>query len=177
MALPGVGRKVADCVALFSLDQSDTVPVDTHVWQVASRRPVHGVVCPHEPRWTLTLCARLQIAGREFDPSLQETKTLTPKVQAQGNWGKTWSLTVHLFTEHQCSRPCRAHPTLRFMIELPLYSVPASLFIPAGPSIHQHQSVRTVDHLGPRGLLRRLLCLTDHLSLHAIQGPHGPVLR
>ena len=29
--LPGVGPKVADCVALFSLDQAGTVPVDTHV--------------------------------------------------------------------------------------------------------------------------------------------------
>ena len=27
----GVGDKVADCVALFSLDSSETVPVDTHV--------------------------------------------------------------------------------------------------------------------------------------------------
>ena len=33
----GVGMKVADCVALFSLDQPATVPVDTHVWQIARR--------------------------------------------------------------------------------------------------------------------------------------------
>ncbi|XP_048497007.1 N-glycosylase/DNA lyase OGG1 isoform X2 [Beta vulgaris subsp. vulgaris] len=31
--LPGVGPKVASCVALFSLDQHHAVPVDTHVWQ------------------------------------------------------------------------------------------------------------------------------------------------
>ena len=31
----GVGMKVADCVALFSLDQSDCIPVDTHVWNIA----------------------------------------------------------------------------------------------------------------------------------------------
>ena len=30
----GVGRKVADCIALFSLDQPASIPVDTHVWQV-----------------------------------------------------------------------------------------------------------------------------------------------
>lgn len=29
MELPGVGRKVADCVALFSLDQAAAIPVDT----------------------------------------------------------------------------------------------------------------------------------------------------
>jgi 3-methyladenine DNA glycosylase/8-oxoguanine DNA glycosylase len=33
--LPGVGPKVAACVALFSLDKADAIPVDTHVWQLA----------------------------------------------------------------------------------------------------------------------------------------------
>ncbi|XP_038989430.1 N-glycosylase/DNA lyase OGG1 [Phoenix dactylifera] len=33
--LPGVGPKVAACIALFSLDQHHAVPVDTHVWQIA----------------------------------------------------------------------------------------------------------------------------------------------
>jgi N-glycosylase/DNA lyase len=54
--LPGVGRKVADCVALFSLDQRGCVPVDTHVWHIACR---------------------------DFDPSLSETKSLTPTVYAR----------------------------------------------------------------------------------------------
>ncbi|KAK7200757.1 8-oxoguanine DNA glycosylase [Novymonas esmeraldas] len=35
MALPGVGRKVADCVALFSLSCRHIVPVDTHMAQIA----------------------------------------------------------------------------------------------------------------------------------------------
>ncbi|XP_058097473.1 N-glycosylase/DNA lyase OGG1 [Magnolia sinica] len=35
--LPGVGPKVAACIALFSLDQHHAIPVDTHVWQIASR--------------------------------------------------------------------------------------------------------------------------------------------
>ncbi|EOQ99457.1 N-glycosylase/DNA lyase [Wallemia ichthyophaga EXF-994] len=35
--LMGVGPKVADCVALMSLDQFDSIPVDTHVWQIAIR--------------------------------------------------------------------------------------------------------------------------------------------
>jgi len=35
--LPGVGPKVADCVALFSLNQLNLVPVDTHVFQIAQR--------------------------------------------------------------------------------------------------------------------------------------------
>ncbi len=33
--IKGVGLKVADCVALFSLDKTEVVPVDTHVWQIA----------------------------------------------------------------------------------------------------------------------------------------------
>lgn len=51
--LPGVGPKVADCVALFSLDQAELVPVDTHVWQIACR---------------------------DLDPSLSQCKSLTPTV-------------------------------------------------------------------------------------------------
>uniref|UniRef100_A0A665T5T6 N-glycosylase/DNA lyase n=2 Tax=Echeneis naucrates TaxID=173247 RepID=A0A665T5T6_ECHNA len=35
--LPGVGSKVADCVCLMSLDKTDAVPIDTHMWQIAKR--------------------------------------------------------------------------------------------------------------------------------------------
>ena len=37
LPLQGVGPKVADCVALFSLDQLAVVPVDVHVWKIASQ--------------------------------------------------------------------------------------------------------------------------------------------
>jgi N-glycosylase/DNA lyase len=33
----GVGPKVADCVCLMSLDKHDSIPVDTHVYQIAKR--------------------------------------------------------------------------------------------------------------------------------------------
>jgi N-glycosylase/DNA lyase len=33
----GVGRKVADCVAIFSLQQDAAIPVDVHVWNIALR--------------------------------------------------------------------------------------------------------------------------------------------
>lgn len=29
--------QVADCVALFSLDQASAIPVDVHVWRIACR--------------------------------------------------------------------------------------------------------------------------------------------
>ncbi|XP_047334616.1 N-glycosylase/DNA lyase OGG1 isoform X2 [Impatiens glandulifera] len=32
-SLPGVGPKVAACIALFSLDHHQAIPVDTHVWK------------------------------------------------------------------------------------------------------------------------------------------------
>lgn len=35
-SLPGVGPKVAACIALFSLDQHHAIPVNTHVWQIAT---------------------------------------------------------------------------------------------------------------------------------------------
>ena len=35
--LPGVGAKVADCVCLMSLDKTEAIPVDTHVWQISLR--------------------------------------------------------------------------------------------------------------------------------------------
>jgi N-glycosylase/DNA lyase len=36
-ALPGIGPKVAACICLFALDKHDAIPVDTHVWALATR--------------------------------------------------------------------------------------------------------------------------------------------
>jgi N-glycosylase/DNA lyase len=54
--LPGVGRKVADCVALFSLDQAEAIPVDVHVWD---------------------------IAVRDYSSALKDAKSLTPTIYEQ----------------------------------------------------------------------------------------------
>jgi N-glycosylase/DNA lyase len=48
-----IGRKVADCVALFSLDQDDAIPVDVHV---------------------------LHIAWRDYDVTIGDVKIMTPTV-------------------------------------------------------------------------------------------------
>ena len=35
---PGVGWKIADCIALFSLGKDGAIPVDTHIWRLAKAR-------------------------------------------------------------------------------------------------------------------------------------------
>lgn len=37
ISFPGIGPKVADCIALFAFDCFSSIPVDTHVWQIAHR--------------------------------------------------------------------------------------------------------------------------------------------
>jgi N-glycosylase/DNA lyase len=56
MECPGIGRKVADCIALFSLDQHGAIPVDTHVWEIAIR---------------------------DYSLHLQQSKSLTPKIYTE----------------------------------------------------------------------------------------------
>lgn len=37
LTLPGVGPKLADCIALYAFDKTEAVPVDTHLWQAYVR--------------------------------------------------------------------------------------------------------------------------------------------
>ena len=89
ITLPGVGRKVADCVALFSLDQTACVPVDVHVYV----RPRFCYIMPCFAHQQSDACVCLvngnamrrhdaswNIACRDFDRSLASTKSLTPTV-------------------------------------------------------------------------------------------------
>eukprot|EP00775_Hariotina_reticulata_P014646 gene14646-14794_t len=47
-SLPGIGPKVAACVCLFSLDKPEAIPVDTHVWALATQ-----YYAPHLAKKTL----------------------------------------------------------------------------------------------------------------------------
>ncbi|CAM9170447.1 unnamed protein product, partial [Ectocarpus fasciculatus] len=66
ISLPGVGRKVADCVALFSMKQCEAVPIDTHVWDIVLRD--YSSYIPKQSESNA-------LAGKQ-----KETKTLTPFV-------------------------------------------------------------------------------------------------
>jgi N-glycosylase/DNA lyase len=35
--LPGIGAKLADCIALYGYDRGEAVPLDTHIWQAFTR--------------------------------------------------------------------------------------------------------------------------------------------
>lgn len=48
-AAAGVGPKVAACICLFSLDKHDAIPVDTHVWDLATK-----YYAPHLAKKSLT---------------------------------------------------------------------------------------------------------------------------
>lgn len=37
LELSGVGPKVSDCICLFAFRKTGTIPVDTHVWNIAVR--------------------------------------------------------------------------------------------------------------------------------------------
>lgn len=37
-SIPNIGPKLADCIALFGLDKTEAVPVDTHIWHAAVER-------------------------------------------------------------------------------------------------------------------------------------------
>jgi N-glycosylase/DNA lyase len=44
--LPGVGPKLADCIALYAFDKTEAVPIDVHMWRAA---------CPvYFPQWSGT---------------------------------------------------------------------------------------------------------------------------
>ncbi|KAH8116865.1 DNA glycosylase [Phellopilus nigrolimitatus] len=63
LKLMGVGRKVADCVLLMSLDKPEVVPVDTHVHQIAVKyygmRGAGGGKMPMTPKLYNEVNARL----------------------------------------------------------------------------------------------------------------------
>ncbi|KAJ2907691.1 8-oxoguanine glycosylase ogg1 [Coemansia aciculifera] len=74
MKLSGIGPKVADCILLMSLDKTDAVPVDTHIWQVARKRYVGKSIDPNS-----VLAADKQERIRELVRQLNAIKSPSTK--------------------------------------------------------------------------------------------------
>jgi N-glycosylase/DNA lyase len=83
-SLPGVGPKLADCMALYALDRTDAVPIDTHLWQAATRH--------FFPEWDgLALTAsRYAAVGQAF----------ADRFGADAGWAQ-----LFLYRENQVNRP------------------------------------------------------------------------
>ena len=62
IALPGVGKKLADCICLYAFDFGEAVPVDTHIWQVLTR-----LYHPHWAETSLTDTKYEGVAGHLRD--------------------------------------------------------------------------------------------------------------
>ena len=46
----GIGPKIADCVALFALDQTNAFPIDTHIKRAVNNRYFHSAKLPSDAR-------------------------------------------------------------------------------------------------------------------------------
>lgn len=110
----GVGRKVADCVALFSLRQDDAIPVDTHVWNIARRDYDNSDDGDRigEGRGNLDRNMDQQEGqSSSSSSSLSSTSSLTPTVYRRVG---------DLFRKRFPNRPGWAH-SLLFVAELPSF--------------------------------------------------------
>lgn len=59
--LKGIGRKVADCICLFSMDCHQVVPIDTHVFQLSKDL---GFISDKQDKKSLSDSLYNKIAGR-----------------------------------------------------------------------------------------------------------------
>ena len=111
MVFAGVGRKVADCVALFSLEKMEAIPVDTHVWQIACR---------------------------ELDVTLSDRKSITPTVYRMvGDLFRTrfapqagWAHSVLFAGDLSAFKPDLVHKPIRQQVKRKLTDTPR---VPVSP--------------------------------------------
>ena len=72
--LPGIGPKVARCIALFSLRADAAIPVDTHVWQITEKYYANLLVDE------IRRAAKDESGEAAGKGSASMPKTLTPRV-------------------------------------------------------------------------------------------------
>ena len=79
----GIGRKVADCIALFSLQQHNAIPVDVHVWNIARRDYQADDFWINSPRTTTSSSKPITTSTTKSTKTEQKTKSLTPTIYKQ----------------------------------------------------------------------------------------------
>ena len=123
MALAGVGPKVADCVALFSLRQdTHAIPVDTHVWNIALRDYAKHLQLPTTTK------------KKSNNSSTAATTTLP-----QSMTPKVYRAIQDVFVRQFPTKPAWAH-SLLFVAELPSFRavLPEDL-------VHEMEEVRVIE--------------------------------
>ncbi|KAG5530696.1 hypothetical protein RHGRI_025608 [Rhododendron griersonianum] len=90
--LPGFGPKVAACIALFSLDQHQAIPVDTHVWQIATRYLIPELA---GTRLTPKLCSRAVFSLR-----FESGKDVSDFVKDITSWFSAKKENLEIYLDH-----------------------------------------------------------------------------
>ncbi|KAI8537346.1 hypothetical protein RHMOL_Rhmol09G0016700 [Rhododendron molle] len=90
--LPGFGPKVAACIALFSLDQHQAIPVDTHVWQIATRYLIPELA---GTRLTPKLCSRAVFLLR-----FESGKDVSDFVKDITSWFSAQKENLEIYLDH-----------------------------------------------------------------------------
>ena len=125
MALAGVGPKVADCVALFSLRQdTHAIPVDTHVWNIALRDYAEHLQLP------TTTKKKSKTKSTNSTTAATLPQSMTPKV---------YRAIQDVFVRQFPTKPAWAH-SLLFVAELPSFRavLPEDL-------VHEMEEVRVKE--------------------------------
>ncbi|KAJ9086447.1 8-oxoguanine glycosylase ogg1 [Entomophthora muscae] len=104
--LSGVGPKVADCVCLMSLDKSEAIPVDTHVFQIAVR---DYKIFEEQGRYPQVLKEisnvkkKLKISEEKDSSTIKLPKTLTPAIYLKISVGFRQLFGAHAGWAHSVS--------------------------------------------------------------------------
>ena len=146
----GVGFKVADCIALFGLGHDAVVPIDTHVWRIATRD--YGFRAP-------AVKGKGKAKAPVDGPISKDVYVLVQKFLAEA-WGPFagWKQQILLCVHSDMIRPCAdRHSTAdlrsfaekesaELPVELPTGAIaPASVVLPPTPAATPKKRSRKVE--------------------------------
>lgn len=112
--LAGVGPKVAACVALFSCDKHDSIPVDTHVWKLACQRYLPGMrnktLTPKLHPVIMEVCTLLHASGKS-EAARAPSVMLFP-IRFHHPWNRANRCDRSFTLEYKCRRLSRFSGTM-----------------------------------------------------------------